>query len=91
MVLVVVLDEIQDDRVRLPVQTKVRSMPNDVRQCAHVPKDEVTIVVIDQGGDTAVGVVLSVLIALDVAELEVTRLVGKTELVEYEADLPVHT
>ena len=54
----------------------------------HVPDDEVTVVVINQGRDTTVGVVLSVLGDLDGVELEEARFVGKAELVEHEGDLP---
>ena len=56
-----------------------------------VPKNKVTVLVVDNCGDTTVGIVLGVLglLVLAAGEVEVDGLVGKTELLKNKDDLPV--
>ena len=54
------------------------------------PKGEVAVLVVNDGWNTAVGVVLGVLVGLVFAflEVEVDRLVGQAELLQNVCDLP---
>ena len=56
-----------------------------------LPEDEVPIVMVNQGGDTAVRVVLGVFrsLLLVLAKVEVDRLVRESKLFENVDDLPV--
>ena len=55
------------------------------------PKNKVTVLMVDNRRDTAIGIVLGVLglLVLAAGEVEVDGLVGKTELLKNEYDLPV--
>ena len=54
------------------------------------PKGEVAVLVVNDGWDTAVGVVLgNIFGALDFREVEVMSFVGETEGVQHKSDFPV--
>ena len=55
-----------------------------------VPKNQVTVLVVDQSGDTAVRVQVGVLgrLLLVLAKIEVDRLVGKSKFLQKERYFP---
>ena len=55
-----------------------------------LPDDEVSVLMIDEGGDATVRVELGVFggLVLVLAEVEVDRLIGEPEFLEYSHDLP---
>ena len=67
--------------------------PHRLRLGRSLPDNEVVVVMINEGWDTAVGVILGELGGLVFAllELEVHRLVGESELLKNDGGLPVNS
>ena len=86
---VVLGDEVRQDGTRVPAQ-KYEDCSSTRASCMSVPEGEVIVVVVNDGGDTAVGIDRRVAGALVLTrpEIEVLRLVCETELLEDYGDLP---
>ena len=88
---VVLLEEVGDHRVGLPVYPRLTSTAlRTARNCENKPDDEVGVLVVDQRGDAAVGIILGILLCLlhVGCEVVVDVAVVDAELLENDSDLP---
>ena len=88
MVLVVLVDQVFQNRESLPV---LRSVVGARRVCGeHLPNSEVVVMVVDDGWNATVGVDLQVFwtLVLFLAKIEVHGLVGQPEFLKNDGDFP---
>ena len=88
---VVLLEEVGDHRVGLPVQPRLAStLLRTAQNRENKPDDEVAVLVVNQRGDAAVRIVLGVLLGLlhIGCEVVVDVAVVEAELLENDSDLP---
>lgn len=89
MLRIVSLNKIQDNRARFPAKIHHEQLERSVMQGRKaVPDGKVIILVIDEGRDTAIGVVLHVLGAFEIIKIKVPGLIGEAEGVQHEGDFP---
>jgi len=89
VVRVVLVDQVLQDRESLPAFRSAMSARRVDKE--HLPNGEVVVMVVDDGGDAAVGVNLQVFrsLLLFLAEIEVHGLIRQPEFFKNDGDFPV--